>query len=197
MPDIWFASDHHFNHANVLTFLDEKGELIRPGFKDIDHMNEYFIEKHNSVVKPGDKVYFGGDVGRRSAPLLRRMNGRKRLIMGNHDDLLNKEDLACFEKVLAWRFIGHLRRRFVISHFPLHPDSFIYRGMDRKGNERAHVEKEDFTFNVHGHLHEKKIEGPDSYLYLSICMEKLKDYTPMHIEEVLSELEYQSIFPPR
>lgn len=192
---IWFASDHHFNHANILTFKGSDGKLIRPGFESIEHMNEILVARHNAVVGPHDKVYFGGDVGQRSAWLLRRMNGRKRLIMGNHDDLLTKDDLSCFDKVLSWRFFGHTRKKFVVSHYPLHPMSFIYRGNTRDEETvlvASGKKPSGNAFNVHGHIHEKTvflneaINLPDKR-YLNICVEKL-NYTPIEMEDLLDRL---------
>jgi calcineurin-like phosphoesterase family protein len=47
---IWFASDHHFGHAALLTFTKDDGSHARPGFRHIDHMNETMIANHNRVV---------------------------------------------------------------------------------------------------------------------------------------------------
>lgn len=193
MATIWFASDHHFNHANILTFKGMDGKLIRPGFKNIEHMNEVLIENHNKLVQPSDKVYFGGDVGKNTFNILRRMNGKKRLIMGNHDDWLDKYSLGCFEKVLSWRFFGHLSKRFVISHYPLHPMSFIYRGQTR--NEETDImagkmTTKDHAYNVHGHIHEKTVTHDDGSVdrrYLNICVEKI-NYTPLSMDEIQSRL---------
>ena len=63
MRDIWIVSDTHFMHKNILTFRDDKGELIRgKRFSDVQDMDETMIENWNSVVKPGDLVYHLGDV---------------------------------------------------------------------------------------------------------------------------------------
>ena len=62
MPNLFLISDHHFGHVNILTFRTLAGDPLR-SFDDINHMNEHIVDKHNSVVKPSDKVYFGGDLG--------------------------------------------------------------------------------------------------------------------------------------
>ena len=59
--DIWVISDTHFDHANILNFTDAVGKPTR-NFADVEAMNEHMIERWNSVVKPGDKVYHLGDV---------------------------------------------------------------------------------------------------------------------------------------
>lgn len=93
MRNIWFISDQHYLHKNILKFEDENGLRIRPEFQCkspdhpnkcncVNHMDEYMIEKHNSVVKDGDKVYFGGDVtfryGSEFNNIMSRLKGQKR-----------------------------------------------------------------------------------------------------------------------
>ena len=51
---IWFTSDTHFGHANVLHFTD------RP-FGDIAHMNRALINAINERVAPADDLYILGD----------------------------------------------------------------------------------------------------------------------------------------
>jgi len=77
----FFASDYHFKHPNVIIYDN------RP-FIDINHMADVIIEKHNSVVGPNDDFYFLGDFcfDRKSiGQYIRRMNGNKFFIKGNHD----------------------------------------------------------------------------------------------------------------
>ena len=52
---IYFIADTHFNHKNIIEYCN------RP-FKDTNKMNEYIIQKWNSVVKENDIVYHLGDV---------------------------------------------------------------------------------------------------------------------------------------
>lgn len=51
---IWFTSDTHFSHANVLHFTD------RP-FGDIAHMDRALINAINGRVAPTDDLYILGD----------------------------------------------------------------------------------------------------------------------------------------
>ena len=82
MPTIFFTSDHHFGHKNILKFSN------RP-FADIQEMDEVFIQKWNEKVNPEDEVYHLGDVGFYSSGKLRkileRLNGKIYLINGNHE----------------------------------------------------------------------------------------------------------------
>ena len=54
MAMIWFTSDTHFRHANILKYCD------RP-FADIDEHDDALVENWNLVVAPYDKVYHLGD----------------------------------------------------------------------------------------------------------------------------------------
>lgn len=51
---LWFTSDTHLGHANVLGFTD------RP-WSSIDAMNRGIINNINARVMPGDELYVLGD----------------------------------------------------------------------------------------------------------------------------------------
>jgi len=98
---IYFTSDLHLGHANVIRFQD------RP-FADVDEMNEALIANYNEVVGPDDTVYILGDVsnrcpGKQANEMIARLNGHKILIMGNHDMVHGwagiKYDESLFEHV--------------------------------------------------------------------------------------------------
>lgn len=114
--DIWVISDTHFNHYNIVH------RFGRP-FESVNHMNEHMIERWNSVVKPGDKVYHLGDfaMGPKDEhyKFITRLNGKKRLIVGNHDDV--KHLSPYFQKVYMWR----QWREFglLMTHVPVHPST--------------------------------------------------------------------------
>ena len=75
---IFFTSDLHIGHANVLIF--DK----RP-FKDLYEMHEVLINNYNSTVRDGI-CYFLGDVGLGKTETVKnvisRMSGTKVLIFG-------------------------------------------------------------------------------------------------------------------
>lgn len=82
MSKIWFISDTHFCHKNIIKYED------RP-FTDIEQMNSELIRRWNEKVAPEDTVYHLGDVAlgpaERFYPLVSALNGHKILIRGNHD----------------------------------------------------------------------------------------------------------------
>lgn len=166
LKDQWFISDTHFNHANFLNFTDEAGNKIRP-FATVQEMDECMITRWNERIKPGDRVYHLGDFGMNSTynnELLPKLNGTKRLILGNHDTV--KGDLVNhFKKITMWRYFRELD--FVCTHVPLREDSMF-----------------KITFNLHGHIHQ---QPSPSLRHLNMCVEHW-DYRPVHLDEVLAEL---------
>lgn len=76
---IWFTSDHHFGHARIV-------ELAHRPFESVEEMDETMISRWNERVDNGDLVYHLGDFAFCDhTPYLERLNGQKRLILGNHD----------------------------------------------------------------------------------------------------------------
>ncbi|MEM9701635.1 MAG: metallophosphoesterase, partial [Planctomycetota bacterium] len=80
---IFFTSDTHFGHANVIKNCD------RP-FADVGEMDEALIANWNAVVGPKDVVYHLGDFAfrakRKPREYLARLNGTVHLVKGNHDE---------------------------------------------------------------------------------------------------------------
>ncbi|MGN1351246.1 MAG: hypothetical protein ACI4VE_00385 [Clostridia bacterium] len=62
---IYFIADTHFNHRNIIEYCN------RP-FKDTNEMNEYIIQKWNSVVKEEGKINIFGHI--HDKPLDERFN---------------------------------------------------------------------------------------------------------------------------
>lgn len=194
MKNIFLISDTHFGHTNSW----EKFKLadgctpLRP-FTSTEEMDEAMIERWNSVVKPDDTVYHLGDVviNKKSLHLVKRLNGHKRLVRGNHDifdDKFYRE--VGFEKIYGVRVFVD---KFILSHIPLHPDCITDR----------------FRCNVHGHLHANRITrevtihsnpgaGAMGYdiineidpRYYCVCVEQT-NFTPLHFDEVEARIQAQ------
>ena len=82
MSNLFFTSDHHFGHRNIIRYAN------RP-FSSVEEMNEVMIERWNEKVQPQDVVYHLGDFAlcsqNETAAILDRLNGQIRLIKGNHE----------------------------------------------------------------------------------------------------------------
>lgn len=80
----FYTSDTHFGHQGMLVFGGRK-------FKDTSEMDELLIKRWNEVVGSSDIVYHLGDFAfqldnaERVNGIFHRLNGRKFLVIGNHD----------------------------------------------------------------------------------------------------------------
>ena len=94
---IWFVSDTHFSHVNILK-PDYADRARRMGWADPQEMNEGLIKNWNSRVQPNDEVYHLGDFFMGQSihweAILKRLNGRIHLIMGNHDKKFVKKEFV-------------------------------------------------------------------------------------------------------
>jgi calcineurin-like phosphoesterase family protein len=156
MAELWFISDTHFGHANILNFRKQNGDRLRE-FDSVEEMDEHMIERWNSVVRPQDHLYHLGDVVMRQQVLdvvMPRLNGHKRLVRGNHDIFRTKHYMRYFDEIYGLRVLDNM----IFSHIPIHPESL--------GRFKA---------NVHGHLHGQHRLGGK---YLDVSVENI-NYTPV------------------
>lgn len=90
-PNIFFASDTHFNH-------ERKVRLKQVPFKTVDEMNKGLVKRWNNKVGPNDVVYHLGDFG--DYEFVKKLNGKIRLICGNHEEKDYGKDFEDFRKRL-------------------------------------------------------------------------------------------------
>jgi calcineurin-like phosphoesterase family protein len=134
-------------------------------------------------VKPGDRVYHLGDVfmgpKEEFVKKWKRLNGRKNLILGNHDDAKFFAQRELVNKIQMWRMFPEFG--VLLSHVPIHTSSLMrYPNKDGTNGVTEPVP----LLNIHGHIHQNPSpDGP----YKCVCVEHI-DYTPIHIEDVLIKL---------
>ena len=114
-PKIFLIGDLHFNHRNIIKYCS------RP-FNGVEDMNEQLIKNWNGVVGANDIVYVVGDFAlcgkQKIIEIGQRLNGRKRLILGNHDQAsIETYRTAGFEFVYNHPIV--LDDFHVISHEPM------------------------------------------------------------------------------
>jgi calcineurin-like phosphoesterase family protein len=136
----YVTSDLHFGHKNIMKFCP----ATRGHFTDAVSMNEIMVADWNAVVEPEDLVYILGDVAFMSAQaataLLRRLNGRKILVEGNHDvkQLTDDSFRKCFEEIHKYLEVNYDGRKIVMFHYPI---MFEWNQAHRG------------SIHFHGHLH--------------------------------------------
>ena len=179
MSNRFVISDTHFGHTNSWEkFKLPNGDPLRP-FTSTEEMDEAMVERWNAKVGPNDTVYHLGDVviNKKSLHHVSRLNGKKRLVRGNHDIFKDKDYREVgFDSLYGVRVFVD---KFILSHIPLHPDCITDR----------------FKVNVHGHLHANEIArtvwSPTQHdviqqidpRYLCVSVEHT-NYEPLSFEEV-------------
>lgn len=114
---MYFTSDTHFGHKRII-------ELCNRPFKSASHMDNELAKNWNSVVKNhSDVVYILGDFSMKGKNeeswilrMIKKLKGRKVLILGNHDKLrpFDYVDLG-FESVHTSLILGE---RIMLCHDP-------------------------------------------------------------------------------
>lgn len=142
--NIFFTSDLHFGHTNVLKYCN------RP-WKTVEEMNEGLIQNWNKTVRKDDVVYMLGDFCLTSRielvdGWLGRLNGRLRILAGNHDRAwLKKVDRLTNGSKIEWVKQYHKENftvdgknyEIVMMHFPF---------LSWDGSARG-------ALSLHGHAH--------------------------------------------
>lgn len=135
---IWFASDPHFDHTNIIKYCH------RP-FRSVRQMNAILQRNWNSTLRPDDLVYFVGDMsfGKPSRSpwwWLKRLNGRKVYVKGSHDRGIRLSSIIPgVSRVSEFEHVTVGGLDFLVVH---DPSSAIVNGWE--------------GWVIHGHLHNTK-----------------------------------------
>lgn len=160
----YIISDTHFNHTNIIKYSN------RP-FESVSEMNKTLITNWNKTVKKTDTIYILGDFafGNKEyiKSIISKLNGKKILVMGNHDRKIKKNPVW-------WINIGF----DVVHNYPI-----IYR--DKYILSHEPIENIGRFINIHGHIHEKQI---DIGKYVNVCVEHW-DYKPINLDKLISTIE--------
>jgi calcineurin-like phosphoesterase family protein len=164
MSQVRFIADLHFGHKFVAEHR---------GFESIEAHDEYIIAQWNRVVHKRDITYILGDVTMEktdSYPLLDRLNGIKRVVLGNHDKPKHVPELLKYVETVSGM---EKYKGIFLTHCPIHPMEMDYR-----------VQR-----NIHGHIHDKQVMIEDSgceipdQRYVCVSCEQV-DYKPKTLAEL-------------
>lgn len=176
MGKIFFISDTHFGHKNILKYED------RP-FKTIEEMDDALITNWNSKVSNTDSIYILGDFSfgdkDYTIKLLNKLNGNKFLIKGNHDHVLKERDVYNkFAWVKDYYILKHNNLKLVLFHYPI-------QVWDCRHHNSIHL---------YGHIHSNK--GNHSMEYnISNSYNvgaDVNNFTPIELNEILIKLRYKN-----
>lgn len=174
---IYFTSDLHFGHKNIITF--DK----RP-FENIDIMKKEITDRWNSKVDPKDSVYILGDISwynpEETYQIYKNLNGDKHLILGNHDRRLGKA-AECFSEIVPYKEIEVDGEHVILCHYPIHfYNAHYYGAIMLYGHVHSSYE-EELVQNYRKELNVKG--GINCEMYNVGCMHW--DYYPVSLKEIL------------
>ncbi len=177
IPDttrVWLISDTHFSHRNILL----PSYSNRP-FRDVHHMNEELIGRWAAIVAPEDIVLHCGDFAMgpqtECEPVLKRLPGRKILIRGNHDKMIDKrpELAAHFESIHDILEVQHKGDVAVLFHNPIE----IWNN--------AHKKPGFVHFHGHSHGNSRHLGGRLDVGVDAFC----SNYSPKSWTECINEVK--------
>jgi calcineurin-like phosphoesterase family protein len=167
--NIFFTSDTHFGHAKLLGI-----GAGRP-FSSIEAHDEAIIDRWNSVVNPGDRVYFLGDFSfahsSKTNEIISRLKGQLHFVRGNHDkETRIKQFIPRFASFSDYKEIKLGEDKVVLFHFPIISWNGVARG----------------SYHLHGHCHSNLPE--DSNMRRMDVGVDGHDFTPWAWEEIHERL---------
>ena len=158
---IWFISDTHFGHGNIIRYCN------RP-FQTVEEMNKEMIHRWNEKVDANDVVWHLGDFAlcKKSEieRLLLQLHGKIRLIKGNHDTRSNK----------VYRELGFAE---VYDH-PIILDEFIVLS-----HEPMPFVPSTGMINLYGHVHDSLMHETWGKQCACLCVER-HNYSPVSMKEI-------------
>jgi len=184
LSKIYFTSDLHFGHENVIRFDD------RP-FASVEEMDAELIRRWNAKVDRGDLVYVLGDMiwktkNDDALNIIKSLNGQIILIKGNHDRFLSnakaKNALAAvkdYDDICVMLEDG-TTRRCVLSHYfiPMY-NGHRYQGIHLHGHSHF-TDEADFEIDLAEQLNNQGIRNE---IYNVGCM--YWNYEPVTLDEIL------------
>ena len=158
----YFIADTHFGHSAIIRYEN------RP-FSNISEQEEVLVKNWNEIVTDEDTVYVIGDFGlseskEETSRVCHALNGRKILVMGNHDTNEPQWYRECgFSEASPWPIL--IEGFWILSHEPL----YINENMPYA--------------NIYGHVHANPTYKDASRQSVCVCVERT-DYRPISFEEV-------------
>lgn len=176
---IWLTSDLHLFH--------DRGFIYEPrGFSSVEEMNTAIEENWNDVINDDDEVYVLGDlmVGGKTVndagmEIVRRLKGKKHIILGNHDTKTRimlyqaEKSVVDVQYALMMRYKG---RSLYLSHYPS-----ITTNVE-------HDKPKDWIINFFGHTHAKeKFYNGTPFMY-NVALDAHEN-KPVMLDEALREIK--------
>ena len=166
MEKIRFIADSHFSHKNAIDYCN------RP-FCSVEEMDNALIHNWNKIVKNNDRVFMLGDFALcgkdKIIEIGQKLNGRKILILGNHEGASLKTYYeAGFEMVYKYPIYFN---NWILSHMPQPNCPCV---------------------NIHGHLHQINVDDCLDFEkgkkpYINVSADKI-NFTPISLKEIETKI---------
>lgn len=186
---LWFTSDTHYAHRNIVKSESEWTDTKNlRNYSSVERMNDEIVDNINSLVSYKDVLFHLGDFAFQSEDRVRELRRRivcenVHLILGNHDGrIYDSEELrGMFSSVDEYVELevefpsGHVHK-FVLMHYPL----ASWKGMGRG------------VYHLHGHVHlpMNKRLGPGRMIDVGVDGNGM---FPIEVTEVIEILETREI----
>lgn len=177
---IWLTSDLHLFHNRDFVYKNR-------GFENVEEMNSAIEANWNALVGEEDEVYILGDLmvcgkdrsNEEGMAIVRRLKGKKHIILGNHD---TKARIAMYEQeesvvdVQYATMFCYKGYDFYLSHFPS-----ITTDLQNEDLETGII-------NFFGHTHTKeKFYNALPFMY-NVSVDAHEN-RPVSIDEALKEIK--------
>lgn len=175
---LFFTSDSHFGHANILKY-----ELATRPFVHVDDMDEALMKGWNSTIGPNDTVYHLGDLSflnaKRTFDIVQKLNGNIHWIPGNHDSKLVREPAIArrfktIQPLMEEKFTlsdGTVQLA-VMCHFPMLVWNRSHHG----------------SWMLHGHSRGNlKLPWPMRLMDVGVDTNNMKPYSLLEIEQYMAD----------
>lgn len=191
MSQLFFTSDLHFSHKNIIKFCPD----FRPNTDNLDEHDNYLIQLWNDTVSPDDTVYNLGDVSfshnlNHIERILSQLNGKHHLILGNHDGLIAqhkerflnklKNDgnpiLSSVQNYLKLK-LPEYKQTLILFHYPIYEWDGCHKGW----------------YHLHGHLHNRTSKVAGRILNVGFDLHG-RFLTPVDLKQYLEPLPIISHF---
>lgn len=183
---IWLTSDLHLFHNKEFIYEPR-------GFASIEAMNEAIERNWNDMVNDDDEVYILGDlmVGGKAVSndvgmeIVRRLKGKKHIIIGNHDTdariklYQQEESVIDVQYTLMMRYKG---RSLYLSHYPTFTSSL------------EHEKPKQWIINFYGHTHTKERFFNNIPFMYNVALDAHENH-PVLLDDALREIKERAAAP--
>ena len=181
--NIWFASDSHYSHKNLIKSLSSWKSGAHRDFKSVDEHNQALVRNINNCAKHDDILFLLGDVAFGGYENVKKFMDQLHcqevhLILGNHDQHIktNRDNLQSnFTSVSTRLEVAIDDNMFVLDHYPIREWEGCHKGW----------------YQLYGHQHnlpQTRFSNGDGRT-MEVGLDGNPEFRPYSYNEILSLLQ--------